>query len=233
MAKAKKVLKFRGKPACACLIKWLPEFEKELLRRGLIKKSIDIYQLIGGAPKSGGTHLNGGCFDIAQRSDAVIAVAQEMGAVLFNRKYNWDGKGGMAHGHGVLIGCPHNYNAAYQITARQKGYNGLGSGGRGGRWDGPKAPSEWRDWEEGIDWARAQRRSRPVAGKPIPRTRYVVAHPDGVDARSGPGKTFRVTRHYPKGYVFTADRKTGFYHRHAKPLEWLQSSRLDRAKKGQ
>ncbi len=40
---------FRGKPACPCLAEWLPHFEAELIRRGVIKESIDIAQLIGGA----------------------------------------------------------------------------------------------------------------------------------------------------------------------------------------
>ena len=47
---------FRNRKACRCLATWLPVYEAELLRRGVIMHNIDIYQLIGSNPKSAGTH---------------------------------------------------------------------------------------------------------------------------------------------------------------------------------
>lgn len=144
---------FRGFNACACLVRWLPVFEAELLRRGVIKHNIDIAQLIGGAAVSGGTHTKGGAFDIWQHDKITIYVARQMGA-----DADWSrtrAQGFDPHSHGVLRGCPHNTPARYQITAVDDGYNGLGYAGRGGRDDGPRPLSE-RTWQEGIAWAEAQ-----------------------------------------------------------------------------
>lgn len=151
----------------------MPAYEKELLRRGVIKHSIDIYQLIGGAAASGGTHATGGAFDIVQRSDEAIYVARQMGAdATWNRSTM-----SPPHAHGVLRGCPHNGPARYQIEAVDDGYNGLGTGGRGGRDDGPR-PLSKRTWREGIQWARQQ------AGAPVdkmnPNNYFVGARGDHV-----------------------------------------------------
>lgn len=144
---------FRGRRACTCLAAWLPVYEAELLRRGVIKHSIDIYQLVGGAAASAGTHATGGAFDIAQTSREAIAVARQMGAdATWHRT---PGQGFTSHTHGVLRGCPHNNPARYQIDAVDAGYNGLGRGGRGGKDDGPR-PLSKRTWREGIAWAKAQ-----------------------------------------------------------------------------
>lgn len=150
---------FRGKPACPCLAEWLPEYEIELQRRGLLVGSLTIYQLIGGAAASGGTHTKGGAADLLDLAgDTEVWVARQMGADAgWTRPYNWDGNGGMAHDHLVLRGCPHNGPAAYQIDAVDAGFNGLGTGGRGGPDTGPR-PLSGRTWREGIKWAKAQQR---------------------------------------------------------------------------
>jgi hypothetical protein len=152
---------FRGKPACTCLAQWLPAYEQVLLRRGVVKESIDIYQLIGGAKASAGTHSTGGAYDIAQVSAEAIRVAREMGAAAWHRPRNWDGKGGIAHQHGVLNGCPHNGPARYQITAYQAGKNGLAGGGKD---TGPRV-MPLRTWKQGITWAKSQA-APPVAKAP-------------------------------------------------------------------
>lgn len=147
---------FRGKNACDCLVQWLPVYEAKLLELGVIVNSLDIFQLTGTAAASAGTHT-GGAFDIAQTQDLAIWVARQMGAdATWHRPYNWNGKGGVAHTHGVLRGCPHNAGGRYQIAAVDEGYDGLGSGGRGGRDTGPR-PLSGRTWQQGIEWAR-----RPV-----------------------------------------------------------------------
>ena len=144
---------FRGHPACPCLAKWLPVYEKELLRRGVIQHNIDIYQLIGQVGASAGTHSKGGAFDLHQFTTKAVYVARQMGAdASWHRPYNWDGHGGVEHMHGVLRGCPHNSPARYQIAAVDAGYNGLGYLGHGGKDYGPR-PLSKRTWIQGIAWA--------------------------------------------------------------------------------
>jgi hypothetical protein len=140
---------FRGKPACPCLVRWLTVYESVLLRLGLIKHNIDIYQLIGGAAASAGTHTKGGAYDLAQVSTEQIRIAREMGAAAWHRPLNWDGRGGIEHHHGVLNGCPHNAPAAYQISDYIAGRNGLANRAVD---TGPRV-LPLRTWEQGIAWA--------------------------------------------------------------------------------
>lgn len=146
---------FRGFPACPCLAAWLPVYESELHRRGLLSGPLHIYQLIGGAPASGGTHTKGGAFDVLDNLPDV-SVARQMGAdATWERPVNWDGHGGMRHIHGVLTGCPHNTPARYQIDAVRAGFNGLGLNGHGAHDTGPR-PLSGRTWQQGIAWATEQ-----------------------------------------------------------------------------
>lgn len=151
---------FRGYPACTCLAKWLPVYEAELQRRGILKGKLRIYQLIGGAPQSGGTHSKGGAFDLLDLPGALdVAIAREMGAdATWSRPYNWDNRKGMAHIHGVLTGCPHNGPARYQIDAVRNGLNGLANHARD---TGPR-PLSGRTWEQGIAWAKAKQKPQSV-----------------------------------------------------------------------
>lgn len=160
-------LTFRSRRTCKCMAEWLVNYEAELLAVGEIKSSIDIYQLQGGAPKSGGTHTQGGAADIAQHSVRAARIGRQMGAAFFIRPYNWDNDGGGAHAHLVLNGCPHNGPARYQVAALNAGYNGLGRGGQGGRDTGPRTSIRWplRTWEQGIAWQDARERTRRVNKK--------------------------------------------------------------------
>lgn len=151
---------FRGLPACPCQAAWLPVFEAEAQRRGILRGPLPLSQLIGGAPESGGTHTGGGADDTYPVDgidvDAYVWLSRQMGAdATFERPYNWDGRGGVRHVHRVLSGCPHNAPARYQIYAVEAGFNGLGTGGRGGPDTGPR-PLSGRTWRQGIAWARAQ-----------------------------------------------------------------------------
>lgn len=147
---------FRGYPACPCLAEWLPAYEHELQRRGILNGSLRIYQLIGGAPQSGGTHALGGAADLLDLpGDQDWWVARQMGAdASWSRRFNWDGRNGMAHFHLVLTGCPHNGPARYQIADVRADMNGL-AGSHRGKDDGPR-PLSGRTWKEGIAWAREQ-----------------------------------------------------------------------------
>jgi hypothetical protein len=150
---------------CDCLRAWLPVYQQLLKAMGLIQSNIDIWQLTGGAAASGGTHSQGGVYDLLyQTSPAHIAVAREMGAPAAWGRTVAQGFT-RSHHHGVLTGCPHNAPAAYQILAQKRGYNGLGQGapgtayagmwGYGGRDEYPD-PKVYRTWQQGITWAKEQ-----------------------------------------------------------------------------
>lgn len=141
----------RGKPCCDCLAVWLPAYESELLARGVIKVSLDIFQLIGNAPASAGVHSTGGAFDIGQTSETAVWVARQMGADATWARMWTDN----IHTHGVLRGCPHNGPARYQIAAVDAGFDGTGTGGRGAPDDGPR-PLSKRTWQQGLEWQRGQ-----------------------------------------------------------------------------
>jgi hypothetical protein len=148
---------FRGKPACPCLASWLPVYEAELQRRGLLAGSLPIYQLIGGAAASGGTHALGGAFDISDLvGEQDVWVARQMGADATWARTR--AQGFTPHLHGVLRGCEHNGPARYQITSDvlgvDAGWNGL-SGDSRARDDGPR-PLSGRTWRQGIAWAIEQ-----------------------------------------------------------------------------
>lgn len=147
---------FRGYPACPCLAAWLPVYEAELQRRGILAGQLRIYQLIGGAAASGGTHATGGAADLLDLpGDEDWWVARQMGAdASWSRRYDWDGRGGIAHFHLVLTGCPHNAPARYQIDDVRADMNGLAGAHRAND-DGPR-PLSGRTWREGIDWAHQQ-----------------------------------------------------------------------------
>lgn len=161
---------FRGLPACECQAKFLPVFEREAQELGILDGNLPLSQLIGGAKASGGTHTNGGAddtFPLTTVRDvaAYVRLSRDMGAdATWLRPANWDGKGGVAHVHRVLRGCPHNGPARYQIDAVDDGFNGLGKGGRGGRDDGPR-PLSGRTWQEGIAWAKKRQRVRVIDAK--------------------------------------------------------------------
>ena len=145
---------FRGKPACDCLAQWLPAYEAELQARGLLTGPLTIFQLIGGAAASAGTHSTGGAFDILDLpGEEDLWVARQMGA-----DATWSRRPPSfttPHIHGVLRGCPHNLPARYQIAAVDSGFNGLGAGGTGGPDDGPR-PLSHRTWQQGLAWQREQ-----------------------------------------------------------------------------
>lgn len=152
---------YQGHPACPCQVEWLPVFETLARARGILTGPLHLSQLIGGAPKSGGTHSTGGADDTYPLTGitdvaAYVKLSRDMGAdATWLRREGWDGADGVAHVHRVLRGCEHNGPARYQITAVDSGGNGLGRGGMGGPDDGPR-PLSGRTWREGIAWAKTQ-----------------------------------------------------------------------------
>jgi hypothetical protein len=148
---------FRGHPACPCQVEWLPVFEAEAQRRGILSGPLPLSQLIGGASTSGGTHLTGGADDTYPLTgidvERYVWLSRQMGAdATWLRPFDWDGHGGVAHVHRVLTGCPHNEAARYQIVKVRAGLNGLANDLGD---DGPR-PLSGRTWQEGLAWAREQ-----------------------------------------------------------------------------
>lgn len=157
---------FRGRPACECQAAWIPVYEHELQRRGIITGLIPVAQLIGGAPQSGGTHIGGGASDfwlLGDVAERAVWVARQMGAdATWHRLPGWDTTdptGGSEHIHSVLRGCPHvSFSAEAQISAVDA--NGDGLGGTNTLDPGPR-PLSGRTWREGIEWQREQEDDMP------------------------------------------------------------------------
>lgn len=137
---------------CECMEVFLPLMEKLLVHRGLLHKNIDITQGCynhGEVPASANTHDGGGVWDDINTSGPITLTMREHGVARFVRPLNWNGIGGMAHNHNILIGCPHNTPARYQVGALEAGYNGLGYGGRKGA-DRSARPTSWVTWDQGV-----------------------------------------------------------------------------------
>lgn len=145
---------FRGKPACRCLKRWLPVYERELQETGNLEGELTIYQLIGDAAVSGNTHKGGGAYDITGGLDDQkdVHIGRLMGAAEWLRT---PAQGFIAHRHGILRGCPHNPNP-YQIKLMEQGFNGLVGNAPD---DGPKVYVH-RTWQEGIAWAKGRQKMR-------------------------------------------------------------------------
>lgn len=156
----------RGLPCCSCSAEWLPEFELTLADLGI---KVRFTQLDGTYAASAGTHA-GGAFDLVvtdrgKRSlnaayRAVVKRARQMGAsATWERPYNWNGRGGIRHIHGLLNGCPHLSSAALHQQAEVKsGRNGLANRAKdtGYRLKSGLLPK--RTWRQGIAWARKKRK---------------------------------------------------------------------------
>jgi hypothetical protein len=170
-------------PVCECLQKWLPAYENELLRRGLIHTCIDLYQTIGNASASASTHSTGGCADLRQVSTEQLRVARNMGAADWKRDADPnDGQPDMSptHAHLSLCGCPHaHYSAKAQVTSCNNGGNGLAGNGPD---DGPRTGVQWplRTWSAGILWAASQASSPGVDLRPWKITLPVDRNDNGV-----------------------------------------------------
>lgn len=162
--------------ACECLAQWLPAFARRL---GVSISALQITQLTGGASASAGTHSQGGAADLLVTNREWVRIAREMGAAAWvrTRAQGFD----VDHIHLVLNGCPHNGPARYQVNALAAGFNGLGSGGRGGRDDGP-GPQKLRTWSQGIAWALGVNASTSTTAQQEEDMAYFI------QAETSPGK---------------------------------------------
>jgi hypothetical protein len=125
---------FRVGWTCQCVVDHLTTAEQEMLLRGELANSLDIYQLQGTAAASAGTHSKYACYDLGQTSDAQIDTLRRNGGCA-QRRYTWQGFA-VGHTHGFPNGCPHG--AAGQKSQQvqwNNGTNGLVSRGKiEGRW---------------------------------------------------------------------------------------------------
>ncbi len=145
---------YAGKPACACLAKWLPVFEAAIGRQPRW------FQLIGDAPASAGFHKGGGSADCEPLSDDELRVARNMGGAAFNRWWTDSDGDPNYHCHIRLNGCPHNTIAQPQVDDLNEGRDGTGPlyDNAGIPDNGPRDGVLWplRTWKQGIDWANEQ-----------------------------------------------------------------------------
>lgn len=168
-------LYFRGKPTCECLYESLPLVEQVMLRKGLIKYNLDVYQLTGNAGASAGTHSQGGAVDSGQYTDAQLRVWRDAGYDPSWKRTIQQGFS-ITHHHGVARGCPHNAPARYQVAAVDAGYNGLGAGGKAGPDNGPK-PLSHRTWSEGVAWMKEFLASAPEPDPLVTLMNFNVGSP--------------------------------------------------------
>lgn len=123
---------FRGGWTCACVATSLPLVEADMIRRGIIRECIDIYQLgwnAGGVSASAGTHDEGMMIDVGQYSRAALEVWWKWGWAMQHRTTEQGFSG--HHGHGGPNGCTHGSPlATWQMQQYVRhGRNGLRSNG--------------------------------------------------------------------------------------------------------
>jgi hypothetical protein len=194
---------------CRCLQLWLSAYQAELLRRGLIREGLDVYQTIGSAAASAKTHSLGGCADLRQWTTDQLRVARNMGAAAWKRDADPnDGQPNMSptHTHLSLKGCPHAHKSAKaQVVSCDHGHNGLAGNGPD---DGPRDGVQWplRTWEQGITWAEGH--SVPEVKDPIQWNLWKITLPIG---RGG-----KPTEDYPADTAFRP-----WYGRDLNDRNWL------------
>lgn len=116
---------------------------------------LEIIQARGLGSKSGGTHADGWAVDIRTwkftraQVEALVALARRCGASA--TWYRTKAQGFDPHIHLVVDSGATWTASRYQTVAVRAGYNGLGSGGRGGQ-DTHPAPRPWRTGAQGIDY---------------------------------------------------------------------------------
>jgi len=138
---------FRGGWTCGCVATSLPLVEQDMIQKGLIKESIDIYQLgyRTDVSASAGTHAKGGCTDVDQYSDEQLQVWRDWGWTMEHRT---PAEGFIDHGHGFPFGCTHlSAGAQYQVDEWRNKMNALSGSARG-----PVTGPGWQviDWKDAL-----------------------------------------------------------------------------------
>jgi hypothetical protein len=159
-------VRFRGGWTCECVAKSLPLVEADMIKKGIIKHNVDIFQLgyNSSVEASAGTHDGGGNTDVGQYSDAGIKVWREWG---WCQQHRTPAQGFSNHGHGWPKGCPHmSKGGNYQASEWQAGRNGLRSKGpiTG---PGPKG-KDTPTWTQGIKNHAPKPTPKPPTPSPLP-----------------------------------------------------------------
>jgi hypothetical protein len=118
---------FRGGRTCVCVAFSLPLVEREMIKRGLIRRSIDVFQFgyRTDVEASAGYHARGGNTDVAQFDDEQLRCWRECGWAMQRRDKGFRTK----HGHGWPVGCPHLAKQD-QLASWRRGRNGLVGNGK-------------------------------------------------------------------------------------------------------
>lgn len=140
---------------CRHMAVWLPLFSELCRLEGLVRSHLDVTQVAGDYEKSGGTHREGTAADVEQDAVRVSELAREAGAPASWPRGESYGQPSMRRHSHLALDCSCPSGADYQITAVKAGYNGLGTGGRGGK-DYIRRPSVWRNYTTGVAWMRAR-----------------------------------------------------------------------------
>lgn len=122
-----RAVSFRGGRTCVCVAFSLPLVEREMIKRGLIKRSIDIWQLgyRNDVKASAGYHGRGGNTDVDQYSDEQLRCWRDCGWAMQRRDAGFATK----HAHGWPVGCPHLAKQD-QVKSWLKGRDGLVGNGK-------------------------------------------------------------------------------------------------------
>lgn len=164
-----------ARKACDCMAKTFPLIEREMIRRGLIKRTIDVFQgaYNKGVAASAGTHDAGGVIDVAQGiTREQRQVWADFGVMMFprTREFGWTTGD---HGHGVWNGCTHQTaSAAKQVRDGLAGRDGL-VGNRVRNFIRPT-----RTWQQAL--AALLPKPAPPAPSPAPKPAVPKAQEDPV-----------------------------------------------------
>lgn len=144
----------QGRRAMGCehMAAWLPWFDRMAVKRGYVRECVDIVQAQGDAARSAGTHNAGTALDLAQTQMGISILARQMGASGAwprTEEFGWT-TGDHTH---LMLDCPCESGGDYQITeVVRDGGDGL----VGDRRDYVPYRGPWRDYAQGIAWAKEQ-----------------------------------------------------------------------------
>lgn len=130
---------FRIGLTCSCIARLLPVVEEYMIWNGLIKESLDLFQLgyRTDVEASRGSHGRGSAVDGGQTSDEQIDVLRQFGITAQRRNLtNPDGSKIVEHWHGWAYRCPHKSPA---LAAQERDWDNRDAGLVGnarvqGRW---------------------------------------------------------------------------------------------------
>lgn len=188
-----------GTPARACphMAAWWPWFRLLVLVRVEVDLNARVIQAAGDGKKSAATHLDGTAVDLRTRALvlavilAIVALAREAGARATWYR-DWTGN---KHIH-LVLDCPCNSRADYQIRAADRGRDGLSGNGP----DPHPRPKTIRNHAAGLAWLITQLEEPKM---PMP-TAQQIADAILLSPVTANGKTAPLVQHFAEMAVATA-----------------------------